>query len=147
MRSRMTVLGLLLLVPIAAAVAQAQTSRATSAASYLERGVSWMEKGEIDRAIADYDLAIAFDPQSPVVRYNRGVARHSKGDLAGALEDFNEAIKLNPRYLDAYINRGKIHSDLGASEAAVIDFNQAVAINPDDTKAHNNPATQRQRGR
>ena len=96
MRSQRTILGLSLLL-FAAAVAQAQTSRAASAASYLERGASWMKKGEIDRAIADYDLAIAFDSQSSVARYNRGVARQSKGDLRGALEDFNEAIKLNPR--------------------------------------------------
>src|SRR5262249_15520061 len=90
MRSQRMVLSLSLLLwlQIVAAIAQAQTSRAASAVSYIERGASWMEKGEIDRAIADYDIAIAFDAQSSVARYNRGVARQRKGDLAGALEDF-----------------------------------------------------------
>src|SRR5262249_56347614 len=46
----------------AAANVLAQNSRASSAASYLERGNSWMAKGEIERAIADYDLPIPFHP-------------------------------------------------------------------------------------
>src|SRR5262245_48213345 len=64
--------------------ARAQTSRAASAASYLERGNEWLAKGELDRAIADYDLAIAFDGRGVVAYHNRGLARHRKGDLAGA---------------------------------------------------------------
>ena len=43
-------------------VVQAQTSRAESAQSYCNRGNAWLAKGELDRAIADYDLAIVFDP-------------------------------------------------------------------------------------
>ncbi|MCI0695008.1 tetratricopeptide repeat protein [candidate division KSB1 bacterium] len=44
--------------------AVAQASRAVSAKSYVERGNSWLEKGEIERAIADYDLALAFDSRA-----------------------------------------------------------------------------------
>lgn len=35
---------------------RAQNSRASSTASYLERGASWMAKGEIERAIADIEV-------------------------------------------------------------------------------------------
>jgi Tfp pilus assembly protein PilF len=65
----------LLRLVTAAANVQAQNSRASSAASYLERGASWMANGEIERAIADYDLAIAFDSRSALVYYNRALAR------------------------------------------------------------------------
>src|SRR5262245_20185793 len=65
--------------------AAAQTSRADSAKSYVARGNEWMKKGEIERAIADYDLAIASDAMSAVAYYNRGVARSRKGALAGSL--------------------------------------------------------------
>jgi hypothetical protein len=40
-----------------------------------------MAKGEIERAIADYDLAIAFDSRSALVYYN--LAGRRKGGLAG----------------------------------------------------------------
>src|SRR5262245_9581677 len=79
-----------------ATAAQAQTSRASSAAAYLERGNEWMKKGDLERAIADYDLAIAFDARSAVAYYNRGLARQRKDDLAGTLSDFDRAIQLNP---------------------------------------------------
>lgn len=72
--------------------AQAPTSRMASAASYLERGNEWLAKGELDRTIADYDLAIAFDARVAVAYYNRGVARQRKGDLGGALSDYDRTI-------------------------------------------------------
>jgi len=39
---------------------EAMSSRAQSAASYLDRGASWLKKGEFERAIAKHSLAIAF---------------------------------------------------------------------------------------
>src|SRR5262245_49462751 len=87
---------ILLCLVTAAANVQAQTSRASSAASYLERGNQWLAKGEWDRAIADYDLAIAFDARAAIYN-NRGLAKQRKGDLAGALSDYNRAIELNSR--------------------------------------------------
>ncbi len=75
---------ILFLLVSTALIAQAQTSRAATAASYLERGNEWMTKGELDRAIADYSLAIAFDSQSAIAYYNRSCARQLKGDLMEA---------------------------------------------------------------
>jgi len=46
-----------------------------------------LAKGDWDRAIADYDLAIAFDGSAAVAYYNRGLARQRKGDSAGAIRD------------------------------------------------------------
>jgi hypothetical protein len=44
-----------------------------------------MAKGELNRAIADFDLAVASAPAYAVSYYNRGVARHLNSDLDGAL--------------------------------------------------------------
>jgi tetratricopeptide (TPR) repeat protein len=119
-------------------LARAQTSRAASAASYLERGNEWFAKGEWDRAIADYNLAIAFDARGAVAYHNRGLARHRKGDLAGAISDYNRAVELNPRYADVYLNRGAVHAAQGQYNAAIGDFSKAIEINPRDTRAWNN---------
>lgn len=62
----------LLLFVSTALIAQAQTSRADTAASYLDRGKAWAAKGELERAIADFDLAIASDPSLAGAWYNRG---------------------------------------------------------------------------
>ena len=80
-----------------ASVAQAQTSRASSASSYIERGNKWLAKGDWDHAIEDYDLAIAFDARATAY-YNRGLAKQHKGDLDGAIGDYNRTIEIDPRY-------------------------------------------------
>src|SRR5262245_52133479 len=105
-------LTVLLWLVMAAANVEAQTSRASSASSYLERGNQWLAKGELDRAIADYDLAIAFDACAAIYN-NRGLARQRKGDLAGSLSDYDRAIELNPRYAEGLINRGLFHAEQG----------------------------------
>src|SRR5262245_23245419 len=115
----------------AAAIAQAQTSRASSAALYLERGNQWLAKGEWDRAIADYDLAIDFEARSTIYG-NRGIAKQQKGDLAGALNDYDRAIGLDPLYIEAYLNRGIALYGLRQCEAAIRDFSKAIEINPLD---------------
>jgi len=52
-----------------AAAAQPLTSRSATANSYLERGNVWFAKGDLERAIADYGLAIASDPNFPYGYY------------------------------------------------------------------------------
>src|SRR5215472_4974061 len=72
----------------------------------MNRGNAWYTKGELDRAIADYDLAIAFDPYSAKAHYNRGVAELVQGLLDSAIADFDEAIKLKPGHAPTYLSRG-----------------------------------------
>jgi tetratricopeptide (TPR) repeat protein len=87
-----------LLVFLAASLVQAQTSRSASAISYYNRGNTWYAKGELDRAIADYDLAIVFDPHNAKTYYNRGLARYDQKHLSAAIADFTRAIELNPAF-------------------------------------------------
>src|SRR5215813_7633094 len=82
-------MGLLLAAPSVTA----QTSRADTARSYLERGGSWLKKGELERAISDFDLAIATDGSLSAAWHNRGLARYRRGDRAGALRDYNRALQ------------------------------------------------------
>src|SRR5262245_37252605 len=113
-----------------AVAAYAQTSRAASAASYIDRGNEWMKKGELDKAIADYELAIAFDSRSAGAYYNRGNVRNCKGDFEGALKDFNRAIELDPRYENAYLNRGVTLCRKSDFDAGRGDCNEVVEIKP-----------------
>jgi tetratricopeptide (TPR) repeat protein len=62
---------------------RAQTSRAESASSYRERGHNWVAKGEWERAISDYSLALSFEPSAPNY-YNRANARYYKGEFISA---------------------------------------------------------------
>src|SRR6478735_9739748 len=78
----------------------------TLALAYSNRGVEWKAKGEIAKAIADYDEAIKADPQQSAAYNNRGIAYAAGSDYDKALADYDEAIKLKPDYASALNNRG-----------------------------------------
>jgi len=76
------------------------------AGAYVNSGNSFFELGDYDRAIADYDKAIALNPQDADAYYNRGLAYYHKGDYDQAITDFNQAIALDPQHALAYLGRG-----------------------------------------
>lgn len=60
--NRYAVIAILCALLLMGVVTHAQTSRAASGQSYVERGYMWLEKGEIERALADFDRALALAP-------------------------------------------------------------------------------------
>jgi len=60
------------------------------------RGVLLGFQGDDDHAIADYDAAIAINPQYAAGFYNRAKAWRGKGDAARADADAAEAVRLEP---------------------------------------------------
>ena len=82
-------------------------------------------KGRYDRAIEDYNKAIALDQNDAKAYYNRGVAYDGKGQYDGAIEDYNKAIALDPNLADAYNNRGLAYAIKGDMGRAISDFQKA----------------------
>ena len=76
---------------------QAQRPQSLSAASYVARGHDWYKKGELDRAMADLNIALTFDARCADAYLLRGLVKHDRGDLDGALGDFDRAIELDPK--------------------------------------------------
>ncbi|WP_375469892.1 tetratricopeptide repeat protein, partial [uncultured Nostoc sp.] len=62
--------------------------------AYNNRGNSYDNKKDYDRAIADYNLAIKLDPNYTFAYYNRGNSYDNKKDYDRAIADYNLAIKL-----------------------------------------------------
>ena len=61
-------------------------------------GNAYKAKGDLDRAIADYDQVIALDPKYPHAYFNRGLANLYAGSLAKALADLDRSSQLDPKY-------------------------------------------------
>ena len=87
------------------------------------------DKGDPDRAIADYNEALRADPNYAAALYNRGIAWRRKGDLDRAIADYDQAIRLNPTAA-AYNNRGSAWLAKGESERAIADLDQAIKLDP-----------------
>ncbi len=108
--------------------------------AYYERGIAWLDKGELDKAIADFTQAIRLDPQSSGPYGERGVAWYLKGEYGKAIADCSEAIRLNPKDEVAFGNRGLTWSRKGEYDKAVADYNEAIRLAPENADGHNNLA-------
>jgi tetratricopeptide (TPR) repeat protein len=100
------------------------------AIAYYNRGNSYFDKDEHDRAIADYDKAIALDPNHANAYFNRGLAYDSKGEYDRAIKDYDKAIALNPEYAKSYFNRGLAYEKLGDNQKAEADYQKALLLLP-----------------
>src|SRR3989338_3217676 len=77
---------------------------------------------DYDRAIEDYNKAIALDPNYALAYARRGSAYDNKGQYDRAIEDYNKAIALDPNYAAAYNNRGLAYYKKGNMGRAISDF-------------------------
>ena len=69
-----------------------------------------MNKGDNDRAIADYTEVLRLNPNYADAYYNRGDAYDDKGDYARARADWEKALQLDPNDADARNNLERLRS-------------------------------------
>ncbi|MGZ3361542.1 MAG: tetratricopeptide repeat protein [Xanthobacteraceae bacterium] len=105
-------------------------SEKNRAVAYNVRGATYVERSDLDRAIADFSEAIRLDPRSALAYNNRGRAYREKGDDNRAIADLNEAIKLDPKLARPYYNRGQAYNNVGDLNRAMADYNEAIRLDP-----------------
>src|SRR3984893_535476 len=105
------------------------------AAYYNNRAAAYRDKGDNDRAIADYSEAIRLDPKRAEAFLVRGLAFNDKGDNDHAIADVSEAIRLDPKDARAFNIRGLAYRKKGDNDHAIADFSEAIRIDPEDADA------------
>jgi tetratricopeptide (TPR) repeat protein len=101
-------------------------------ATYVNRGILKLRRGQIDEAIADFNTAIRRDPDEPESYLNKGMASlRLPNGWEQALPLFNTAIeKQTRRPAIAYYGRAVANELGGHIKAAYLDYRQASAIEP-----------------
>jgi tetratricopeptide (TPR) repeat protein len=108
------------------------------AAAFAIRGSAYRARGELKRAVQDYDQAVKLNPNDADLFFRRGVAHGMLGDAGRAIDDFDKAIKLAPDHVGALYSRGLTYSNKGQWERAIKDYDQAIRLSPDNVMAITN---------
>jgi len=106
--------------------------------AYNNRGLAFDESGQVDRAIADFDRAIAINPSYSDAYYNRGTVFYKTGLLKAAMDDLDRTIALDPEYYKAYNNRGAVYYTMEEFDRAIADYDRAIVLNPSYFQAYYN---------
>jgi tetratricopeptide (TPR) repeat protein len=108
--------------------------------AYNNRGITYAELKESQKAFADFTQALKLDPNYVEAYYNRGNVYYELKNYQRAFADYNQALKLNPNDAKAYNNRGNAYSGLKDYQREIADYNQALKLNPNYVEAYYNRA-------
>jgi tetratricopeptide (TPR) repeat protein len=108
---------------------------AQRAYAFTARGNAYDDRGQIERALADYSEAIRAAPEFADAYLNRGVALSRRQRFAAAIADFDVAIRLKPDAADPHRQRGNALDELGRFGEAVAEYAIAIRLKPDDPQS------------
>lgn len=112
----------------------------SSAQSYINRGMLWVQHFDYDRAIEDYSLALGIADNAEV-RVSRAAVfmRMLRYDMA--MMDLKVAINLKPELYTAYLYRAKLYISIREDEAALADFDSVIQLAPDKMEIYEERAS------
>lgn len=87
-----------------AVIDNGKAARSDRINALIARASIFIIRGEADRAIADYDVALQLDPTLANILNARGELYRKKGDRPKALADFAAALRFNPDHVSARSN-------------------------------------------
>jgi tetratricopeptide (TPR) repeat protein len=105
-------------------------AKAQEAAQCFERGKSYHNKGDYDRAITDYTKAIELDPAKADYYFGRGTSCAQKKNYDRAIADHTKAIELDPAKADYYFERGTSYAWKDDYDRAIADHTKAIELDP-----------------
>ena len=108
----------------------------SQAAAGLFKGISYIDKKELPKAMAEFSKVIASEPAYAPAYSQRGSLYSLKGMHDQAIVDFNKAIQLSPHYAEVYLKRGATFAIKKMHEKALSDLNQALSLDPRYAEAY-----------
>lgn len=93
---------------------------------------------QFDKALVNYDRAIALNTRKGKTFNSRGKTYFDMGNAEKALVDYNKGIEMNPGRAEFYVNRGAAYGQLGRLNEALADFNKGIKLDPQWANAYLN---------
>ena len=103
----------------------------------INRGSTWSNKKEYDKAIADFTEAIRLDPKGEIPYFKRGNAWHEKKEYDKEIADFTVVIRLDPKNVIALKARAYAWNIKKDFDKEIADYTEAIRLNPKDVTTYN----------
>src|SRR5215471_8528682 len=104
-----------------------------------ERGLIYLENNLNDRAIEEFNRAIASDPAFAPAHHDLGVAYLRQDSYEQAINALKKSLELKPEVsvrATAYHNLGQAYLALSRDEEAIDAFNQSLQLDSQDPETH-----------
>ena len=105
--------------------------------AYDNRGVALNAAGKIDAAVADYEQALALNPDYPNANNNLARILAERGKLPEAIALYRRALQAKPDKLEIRNNLGNALSDAGAIDEAIEQYRFVLQRAPKHVNARN----------
>lgn len=70
-----------------------------------------VEKGDIDKALSEFQKALSIDPRQPLANYSAGLIYQQEGRWVDAEKSFNNVLEVMPGNLDARLHLAAVYID------------------------------------
>jgi tetratricopeptide (TPR) repeat protein len=94
--------------------------------AYSSRGWAYSEKGDVDRAVADYTEAVRLNPRDADSFQSLAGLYEKKGDNERVIASYSEALRIAPDRGFMYGHRGSSYFEIGEYDRAIADFDEAL---------------------
>ncbi|WP_194456704.1 caspase family protein [Bradyrhizobium sp. CCBAU 53421] len=111
--------------------------------TYYNRALAWHNKGNLEKAKADYDQSIAINPSFAPSYGQRAKVYLQNQDYDRALSDFDQAIRLKPAGQFSagwFNNRAELFVATGDYDRALADYGKSIELDPNSWYAYVNRA-------
>ncbi|MFI9806407.1 tetratricopeptide repeat protein [Streptomyces sp. NPDC052301] len=102
----------------------------SQAIAHVVRGNAFRARDDYERALTEYDRAVALDPESARTYVGRAVTRVLLQDFEGAIADLDHALVRDPDNAGNLTLRGDYHRRIGHYDAALRDLDRAIELAP-----------------
>ena len=105
---------------------------------YYEIANNYFDKGQYDKAIENYNMAILLNPIFSEAYFGRALSFYKMKDYDKAIKDYSKAIELDPKNPIIYNNRGDAYYRKQNYTEAIKDYDKAIMLNQNYMKAYYN---------
>ncbi len=117
------------------------TTREARAADSLNRGLQLEASGDVDAALAEFERAIAINPELTPAYIKAGDIYRSRKEYEMAESRYGRAAQIEPGNFDAQYLHGLVLQLMNRVDESVRAYLRALAIRPDDFEANMNLGT------